>query len=902
MTHPFQPRALMLPMALAMLLSPAAVLAQAAAAPAPAAAASGAAASGAAANAAPAGLETVIVTAEKRRADAQRTALSMQVMNGDQLQREGKKRLDDVVDGLPGVQIQPSATGATLSIRGLDGGVSGAGGGSNAQADPSANPGVAVIIDGVYQARPEALRGGMLDTARVELLRGSQSTNLGGNSLVGALNLVQRQPLLGEYGGSASAEVGSYNRQSFTGVVNAPLGEDHAFRIAFQSSKRDGYTSSNSDNEDNQTLRLKYRWNPNDALNLVLTAERSTIGGTGLNQGSLLYQGNWVPANASTLLPVGAGGAVTGKPGTTATGLGCVSPPRNTSTPQTYATLGCAPTYLFNIDPATSPTYRDRANPWDDGLPANGYQNNPHTSNTLTTYSANLEYDLGFGSLQVLPSWQTFDRYNLGRVQGTTTSISKLSQDTEQLDLRLASPERADSPLKWLAGASWFRTEVESATGFELYPGSGFGSTITTSGGRPATYTCPAASTGSANCYIWGYTPSSVQETKSVYGNLTYAVLPSLRALVGMRYQTDKKSVVSSVFNYLGGTLSGEQGINFQLPGQGGGEWHKLTHRAGLEYDLAPSAMLYLTAATGYQPGQLAFDISNTASPQVVAGPESTLKQLTAGFKSRFLDNRLQLNVEAFASKFSKYQLNASTVLQGYNVATNSASGPCAHPQGTPQGTQATLSGNILCAQDQPLPGLSSKGVDIDLVWALTPQDRLVISAEYLKTLVTGAEVQSLTPQKIIDSVTSRGGSVTADQAQAVYGLVSAAEQSVVGYRPANSPRLSLSASYQHTFDLGQAGRLTPRLQATHKSEYWTSGQGTSLPITNNAAATQPSYTLVNAYLNWTSADGKLDISAYVRNATNQVVLQNLNTGPQPWWTVTLGAPRTYGLSTSLKF
>ncbi|GEM_PF-2418297 len=846
-------------------------------------------------------LETVVITAEKRRADAQKTSLSVQTFAGDQLQKEGKKRIDEVLGGLPGVQVQAGATGATFNIRGLDGGNGAAAAGLSA--DPSANPGVAIIIDGVYQVRPEAIRGGLLDVTRIELLRGTQSTNLGGNSLVGALSLVSNQPGF-DYFAKASAEVGNFRRQAFSGVFNAPLGENHAIRFAFQSNRRDGYTSSNSDNEDTQTLRLKYRWEPSERLNLVLTAERNFIGGTGINQGNLLYQGYWVPATAANLLPVGPTGAVTGKPGTTATPLGCVSPPRNTSTPQTYATLGCAPTYLFNIDPATAPTYRDRANPWDDGLPSGAFQNNPHTSNVLQTYSANLEYDTGIGLLTAIPSYQKFNRENVTRIQGPTANQAPMQQSTSQFDVRLTSPERYANTLKWLAGASWFRSDVSALNGFELYPGSAIGGTIAPPGTAPVLVTCPLNTTSrqNANCYVWGSTPQSLQTTQSGYGNATYLVVPTLRVLGGLRYQKDEKSVSSSVFNYLGGSIAGPDGINFNYPAQGSNTWSKLTYRSGLEFDVAPTAMVYAAVATGYQPGQLSFDTSNAASPQVVAGGASTLKQFTAGFKSRLLDNRLQLNIEAFASKFDKYQLNSSTVLQGVNVVTGAATGTCAHPQGTPIGTAATLSNSVLCAQDQPLPNLSSKGVDVDVAWVITPLDRLVISAELLKTEVTAADVQTLTTQKIIDSIASRGGSVTAAQAQAAFDQVVAAEQSIVGYRPSNSPKGSLSASYQHTFDLQGAGRLTPRVQAVYKTAYWTSGQGTSLPITNNGPAVQPKSTVWNAYLNWTSADGRVDVSAYVTNLTNEVVLQNLNTGPQPWWAVTLAPPRAFGVVSSVKF
>jgi len=845
------------------------------------------------------GLEQVIVTAEKRRADSQKTALAVQTFAGDALAREGKNRIDEVMEGLAGVQVQNSPTGAVFSIRGFDGGNAGATGSSNATSDVSGNPGVAVIIDGVYQTRAEALRAGMVDVARVEVMRGTQSTTLGGNSLVGAVSLVSHQPVFERFG-RASVELGNYNRQSFTGVLNTPLAEDHALRLAFQSSRRDGYTSSNGDNEDTQLLRVKYRWNPRDDLNLVLTAERSTIGGVGLNQGSLLYQGYWVPATPATLLPSSAYPA-----GTTVTGQGCISPPRNSATPQTYATLGCAPTYLFNTTAGGAVNYRDRPDPWNDGLPANAYQNNPHTANTLTTWAALLEWDLGFGQLNLSPSLQTTRRENVGRVQGPTTSLSVLDQRTTQLDARLVSSER-DKTWKWLAGLSYLDTKGSAATGFELYPGSGVGSVVAAKGATPATYNCPlsASGSGNANCYAWTYTPSVTQQTSSLYGNSTLTLLPALRLLAGARYQADKKGVTSSVFSYRGGNVTGPDGIDFALPGEGTASWNKLTYRIGAEYDLTPSAMAYLTYATGYQPGQVSFDTAQVASPKVFVGAEETLKQLALGLKSRWFDNRLQFNAEAFSSRFKNYALNSGTVVTGLSATTGQGTGTCAHPSGTPLGTPATYNAatGVFCAQDTPMPNLSGDGVDIDVAWAFSPADRLTLAAEWLHTTITSASSSSLTVQKIIDSISSRGGSISAAQAAALYAQVSAGEQSMVGYRPSNSPKFSTNFSYQHRFALADASSLVARAQVVYKTSYWTSGQGSSLPLTAIAPAVQPAYTLVHAYLSWTSADGRIDVSGYVRNLGNRVVLNNLNTGPQPWWTVTLGAPRTYGLTTSVKF
>ena len=60
----------------------------------------------------------------------------------------------------------------------------------------------------------------------------------------------------------------------------------------------------------------------------------------------------------------------------------------------------------------------------------------------------------------------------------------------------------------------------------------------------------------------------------------------------------------------------------------------------------------------------------------------------------------------------------------------------------------------------------------------------------------------------------------------------------------------------------------------------------------------QDSYTLWNAYLSWTSADAKFNISAYIRNIDDKPILTNLGVEPDPMAPqyLTLAPPRTLGV------
>lgn len=821
-------------------------------------------------------LPDIIVTAEKVSENLQTLSTAVVTFSGEDALRSGLPNVDQLLTGTSGIQTQPGPRGTNFTIRGFDGG-----GVVATSSDVSATGGVAVILDGVYQPRTELFRAGLLDVAQVEVLKGPQSTTIGGSSLIGAVNIVTRQPEF-ELGGTASLGIGNYNNRTATGVANVPLSETLAVRIAAQFLNRDGYVSSNAANLKSDTERLKLRWRPSDDFDLVLTAERSFNGGNGEYTGNLLYSGYWQPATATNVRPNGP----TNQPATGV--LGCANP-NSSINPVTgfsnfsYATLGCPPAYVY-IGSATDPTYRQRSDPWDDGLPKDAWPNNPRSDVTTQTYSARLDANLGFANLLVIPSYQHVRIDQEQAIQAARVPLLHQKQDTTQVDARLAS--QGESAFKWVFGGYYYYTNAPEVSGNEFFPSYN----LFNNPGNP----CPAPAAGVArNCYAWQSSKKISQETKSVYGNAQLTVLEGLRVLGGLRYQHDKKDLVSSGATGInGGSRDGPTGITFTYPLVVQGKWEEVNYRAGLEYDVLPSAMVYATYGTGYQPGI----IPNIGNPAPTL--KQTVKQATFGIKSDWFDKRLRVNIEAFSSRYANYVLANNTFSYGYNVANPAASSTGCTVVG--RGVAASLSGGILCAADSPAADLlKSRGVDFDVTWNVTKNDRIDISAELLDTKVSGTHPGTLT----VASIQAAVPAATAAQVLATYNGVIAAEQNGVdGQKLQNSPRWTINVSYQHRFELPGGSSLTPRVNWLHKTEYYSSGYGLGAGFTNNGPAVQPTYDLFNFYLTWASADSHYTISAYARNISNYPVLLNYNAGPKPYSAVTLGEPRTYGVTATARF
>ena len=103
------------------------------------------------------------------------------------------------------------------------------------------DPAVAFYVDGIYVARPQGATALMYDLSHVEVARGPQGTLNGRNSTAGAVNLISGAPNPNKMFGSASITVGDYHRIQTQGMINIPLSDDIALRIAAIQDRRDGY-------------------------------------------------------------------------------------------------------------------------------------------------------------------------------------------------------------------------------------------------------------------------------------------------------------------------------------------------------------------------------------------------------------------------------------------------------------------------------------------------------------------------------------------------------------------------------------------------------------------------------------------------------------------------------------
>ena len=181
------------------------------------------------------GVETITVQAQKREESIQSVPLSVTPITGSQIQRQFAFELTDFAGFVPNASLDVeglSPFAASFYIRGL--GIS-----SRESFD---DPAVAVVHDGVYQARASVALTDLVDVEAIEVLRGPQGTLQGRNSTAGAVLVRHHRPDVDAFAARGSLTAGRFSQIEFEGMVNVPIIENVlAIRLAARTINSSGY-------------------------------------------------------------------------------------------------------------------------------------------------------------------------------------------------------------------------------------------------------------------------------------------------------------------------------------------------------------------------------------------------------------------------------------------------------------------------------------------------------------------------------------------------------------------------------------------------------------------------------------------------------------------------------------
>lgn len=162
-----------------------------------------------------AGLQDIVVTAQRRSERLSQVPISVQAVSGDTLSRSAVLDTRMLESISPSVSFSSgfNSAASSVSIRGV----------SSASYEGGIQPSVALVVDGVPVARQNEFIFDFADIERIEVLSGPQGTLFGKNSTGGVVSVVTKRPT-DRFEGYVEGLATTDDEYSLRGVVNAPLG------------------------------------------------------------------------------------------------------------------------------------------------------------------------------------------------------------------------------------------------------------------------------------------------------------------------------------------------------------------------------------------------------------------------------------------------------------------------------------------------------------------------------------------------------------------------------------------------------------------------------------------------------------------------------------------------------
>ena len=156
-------------------------------------------------------LGEVIVTAERRETDIQRTPVAVTVLDARQLREYRVWSFSDMTALAPSLQTVEhggSTSSLFINIRGVMG--------------LHSQTAVATYVDGVYQFESFSVPLTFNNIERIEVLRGPQGTLYGRNAFGGVINIITKKPS-NKTEGYAEVGLGNYAQQRYSGSFSTPI-------------------------------------------------------------------------------------------------------------------------------------------------------------------------------------------------------------------------------------------------------------------------------------------------------------------------------------------------------------------------------------------------------------------------------------------------------------------------------------------------------------------------------------------------------------------------------------------------------------------------------------------------------------------------------------------------------
>jgi iron complex outermembrane recepter protein len=573
-------------------------------------------------------VEEIVVTAQKVEENVQDVPIAITAVSGDALIAAGTTSLENLGQLVPSVTFRKGTTNANSAVvlRGV----------GTISFSIAAEPSVSTVVDGVVLSRSGQAFADLVEIERLEVLRGPQGTLFGKNASAGLINVVSKggtDTLQGEF------TVEGYQGEEYRGraTISGPLAQDLTFRAnafygsyagninnVFTRSKINGYEHLGFRgllDFDNGPARIKiiadYYEADDDCCGEV----------TGVSRGAAL--------NAELNLPLG------------------VSQGEN----QRYV----------NHNLVTQSNDRQY------GITVNADFDvfSDHTLSAIYGYRNWNNEELREGDFLPRAVVGTPQLHDRGFVE----------TDQSSLELRLASDQ--SKAFKYQVGAFYWKSENTQDFTRDVIT-----CTTSTSPIDPRTGARPCNLSDTVNTLFPTATSRSLVdiENYAVFGQGTYDFNDWIGLTVGLRWTHDsidyahrrapgvnRTNGVPTTGAGISGAPAGgtiASGGNGTILSTGSSSNSNFSGKAVLTVKPSDDVLLFGSYTRGYKGPAFNVFFNHTAPTNSVPIDEETSDSFELGIKSRFADNRIQVNASAFQVTYDGFQANNFVLLNGA-VVTN---------------------------------------------------------------------------------------------------------------------------------------------------------------------------------------------------------------------------------------
>ncbi len=180
----------------------------------------------------------IIVTAERRSENLQRTPVAISALSAETVEKLGIRQVTDLGNIAPNLNILPgtsTSVGSVITLRGIA---------TPTDEMMTLDTPVGLYIDGVYLARSGASAFDVGDIERIEVLRGPQGSLFGRNTTGGAVNFITRQPAE-DFGVVTKLGIGSFDaRNARLTLDTGRLADVARLSLTYVHRQRDGLTKN----------------------------------------------------------------------------------------------------------------------------------------------------------------------------------------------------------------------------------------------------------------------------------------------------------------------------------------------------------------------------------------------------------------------------------------------------------------------------------------------------------------------------------------------------------------------------------------------------------------------------------------------------------------------------------